>query len=443
MSNIYVIGIGQKPLDERAREIILRAEVILASNRLSEVFKRYEEFEMVGDAVRVINNVDETINYMKSAISGPQPGTIALLASGDPLFFGIGRRIIEEFGKEAVEILPDLSSIQIAFARIKEPWDDAFLMSIHGGPDPKRRRRLPYRLEDVPLLLEKHGKVAILTDRTNNPQAIAKTILRLPVRMYVCEKLGYADEKITEGSPEGIANGEFSDPNVVIIHNTPPPYPLPQGEGESLKAPSPLTGKGEGGGELPAPETRFGLTEKEIHHSRGLITKDEIRAVTLHKLRLPQRGVFWDVGAGSGSVSIEAARLCPGLEVFAIEKDEEQVGNIRTNCERFNAKNIEILHGKAPEVLEGLPSPGRVFIGGSGSRLDEIIALIKRGMPSGIVVLNAATLETLQEAIACLEKNGFKVGIAEVSVSKSKVIAGKKHMSALNPVFIITGEKGI
>lgn len=440
MSKIYVIGIGQRPLDERAREIILRAEVILASDRLSEVFRRYEEFEMVGDVVRVINGVDETINYIKSAISGLRSGTIAFLASGDPLFFGIGRRIVEEFGREIVEILPDLSSIQIAFARIKEPWDDAFLMSIHGGPDPKRRRRLPYKPEDIPSLLAMHDKIAILTDKVNNPSAIAKEVLKssdgrlrsAALTIFVCERLGYPEEQIIKGIPEEIAERTFSDPNVVIIMRRREAIGNGQEGYPSASRFSPF-----------APSCTFGLTEKEIHHSRGLITKDEIRAVTLHKLRLPQKGVFWDLGAGSGSVSIEAARLCPGLEIFAIEKDEEQISNIRINCERFDTKNIEILHGKAPEALEGLPSPGRVFIGGSGGRLDEIIGLIKRGMPSGIIVLNAATIETLQEGIACLENNEFKVDIAEVSVSKSKVIAGKKHMSALNPVFIVTGEKGV
>jgi precorrin-6Y C5,15-methyltransferase (decarboxylating) len=431
VSRIYVIGIGYKPLDRRARALVVGSDVILASERLFEVFRGYEEFPAVKEKMKVINNVDETIGFMKSLRENPGFGFITLLASGDPLFFGIGRRVVEEFGGEMVEILPDLSSIQMAFARIREPWDDAFLMSIHGGPHPTRRRRLPYGLEDIPSLLRIHDKIAVLTDKVNNPSAIAKEILRSSAgtafTMYVCERLGYSGEKIIKGIPEEIATGRFSDPNVVIITKS-------QGSGVRSRELKDKT---------VIPEAGFGLNESEIIHSRGLITKDEIRAVTLHKLRLPRRGVFWDIGAGSGSVSIEAARLFPGLKIFAVEKDDEQTANIRTNCERFDAKNIGVMQGNAPEVLESLPSPDRVFIGGSGGRLPEIIGLIKRIMPSGIVVLNAATMETLQEAIACLEINGFEVGIAEVQVSKSKVIAGKKHMSALNPVFIITGEKGV
>ena len=188
-------------------------------------------------------------------------------------------------------------------------------------------------------------------------------------------------------------------------------------------------------------ETFFGLKESEIEHSKGLITKDEVRAVTLHKLRLPQQGVFWDIGAGSGSVSIEASRLCPGLKVFAIEKNEERLNCIDENKSKFSAMNIDIVQGEAPGAFEGLPAPDRVFVGGSGGSLDDIISSINGKMHSGIIIINAATLETLNEAVQCLEKKGFSVDVCEVSVSRSKMIGRKRHMSALNPIFIIAGEK--
>jgi precorrin-6Y C5,15-methyltransferase (decarboxylating) len=223
MTKIHVIGIGYKPFDERTKEIISKSEIILASHRLFDVFIRYEEFGIVKDKVMVIDNVNETISYMKSAISTRQPVMISLLASGDPMFFGIGRRVINEFGKERVEILPDLSSIQIAFSRIKEPWDDALLISLHGGPEPTKRRKLTYKLKDIPLLLKKYKKIAILTDKENNPSEIAKVLhsslftRHLRLTMYVCERLGYPDEKIIEANPDDSATMSFADPNVVII----------------------------------------------------------------------------------------------------------------------------------------------------------------------------------------------------------------------------------
>ncbi|RJQ39056.1 MAG: precorrin-6y C5,15-methyltransferase (decarboxylating) subunit CbiE [Nitrospiraceae bacterium] len=419
MSKLYVIGIGYKPLDKRAREIIAGSQVILASKRLFEVFKGYKEYEAVKDKIQVINNVDETIKFIHSSLVARPSSFITLFASGDPTFFGIGRRAIREFGKDMVEIFPDLSSIQIAFSRIKESWDDAFLMSLHGGPDPEKRRRLPYEITDIPSLLQKYPKIAILTDKENNPSAISKVLILSPIAhsllpvMYVCEKLGYPDEKITEGAPEEIAGMTFETPNVVIIKSA---------VSSQQSAVS------------------FGLKENEIIHSRGLITKDEVRAVTIHRLRLPQRGVLWDIGAGSGSVSIEAARLYPELKVFAIEKNEEQIKNIKENRIKFDATNIETIKGPAPDVLINLPAPDRVFIGGSGGKLKDIIGLIAK-MQTAIIVINAATVETLNIAVAGLQRNGFLVDVSQVSVSRMKKIGEGSSFSALNPVFVITGEK--
>ena len=172
-----------------------------------------------------------------------------------------------------------------------------------------------------------------------------------------------------------------------------------------------------------------------------MITKDEVRAVTIHKLRLPRQGVLWDVGAGSGSVSIEAARLCPELAVFAVEKNEEQIAHINENKKSCEAGNIETITGGAPDICKGLPKPDRVFIGGSAGRLEAIVKTASGKMNAGIIVVNAATIETLHEALKSLVQDSFSVDVTEVSVSRSKIIQGKRHMSALNPVFIVRGEK--
>jgi precorrin-6Y C5,15-methyltransferase (decarboxylating) len=427
MTRLFVIGIGYKPFEQRARDILINSQVILASDRLLEVFKGYSEFEIIKDKIKVFNNVDKTIEFIRNfflqpSASGLQPNfkPITLLASGDPMFFGIGRRAVKEFGKDNVEILPDLSSIQVAFSRIKEPWDDAFLISLHGGPDPEKRRRLPYEMEDIPLLLKRHNKIAILTDKENNPSKIALFLSSVfclqpsALKMYVCERLGYPDEKIIEGTVEEIAGMTFSEPNVVIIQKT-----------EDRRQ---------------STEIVFGFKEDEITHSRGLITKDEIRAVTIHKLRLPLKGIVWDIGAGSGSVSIEIARLNPYLKVFAIEKDKEQIENIRKNKISFNTKNIEIIEGIAPEILKTLPKPDRIFIGGSGNRLREIIDFVSDTIEKGIVVINAVQLETLSGSIDLFNKKGFSVDVLQLNISRMKNISSGNYFSSLNPVFIIIAE---
>ncbi|MFN3396873.1 MAG: precorrin-6Y C5,15-methyltransferase (decarboxylating) subunit CbiT, partial [Thermodesulfovibrionales bacterium] len=188
-------------------------------------------------------------------------------------------------------------------------------------------------------------------------------------------------------------------------------------------------------------EIKFGLTENEISHSRGLITKDGVRAIAIHKLRLPQKGVFWDIGAGSGSVSVEVARMCSQMKVYAVERNEEQINHIIENKRRFNISNMEIICGEAPDILEGLPLPDRIFIGGSGGRLGDIIHAIDCKIASGIIVLTATTLETLNMAIALFKEKGYYIDVLEISISRFKPIGKGHHLSSQNPVFIVTGMK--
>ena len=432
VNKVRIIGIGFRPLDMKAGRALLNSDVVLVNDRLLDVFKKYAEYGGVKDRIITHGSVYEMLDYIADNY---QTKKIALLAAGDPMFFGIGRLVIERLGKEAAEVYPDLSSIQVAFSRIKEPSNNALLISLHGGPDPEKRRKLEYELGDVAELLKRYSKIAILTDKVNSPEKIADALCRgegtSPLQMYVCEKLGYDDEKVTEGTPEEISQMSFRHPNVVIISRN--AVSVMRNESKAATDHSSL---------IAHHGTVFGLKEADIQHSRGLITKDEVRAVAIHRLRLPRTGVLWDIGAGSGSVSVEAALLCPDLRIYAIEKGEDQVINIRENKNRYEAGNVEIVSGHAPEALLPLPAPDRVFIGGSGGRLNDIVDYIAERMPSGIAVINAATIETLNEAVQSLERNGFRVDVSEISVSRSKTIGGKRHMSALNPIFIVTGEKG-
>jgi len=423
VNKINVIGIGFRPLEKKARDILLGSDAVLTNKSLHDVFKRYDEYEGARDKIIVHDTVYEMLDYIADNFRDRK---IALIAAGDPMFFGIGRLVIERFGQESAEIFPDLSSMQVAFSRVKETENNALMISLHGGPDPKKRRKREYEIAELPYLLKRHDKIGILTDRDNGPDKIAKEISGADAQIYVCEKIGYDDEKIIKGSPEEIAAMTFEYPNVVIITSA-----IAQKCNSAVGARRPR----------PDPDPVFGLKENEIEHSRGLITKDEVRAVTIHKLRLPCKGVFWDIGAGSGSVSIEAARLCPGLRIYAVEKSDEQAENINVNINKFSASNIEMIKGGAPEILKSLPAPDRVFIGGSGGKLGDIVAAINNKMDSGIVVINAVTIETLNEAMRSLEDGGFRVDVSEVSISRSKPIGDKKQMSALNPIFIISGEK--
>jgi precorrin-6Y C5,15-methyltransferase (decarboxylating) len=420
---LSIIGIGGRPLGARAHRALLGAGVVVATSRLYDVFAAYAEFAETREKIRRADSVEATLGAVREALAEGR-GPVVLLASGDPLFFGIGRRILKEFGREGLEIIPDVSSIQLAFARVKEPWDGALLISLHAGQDPRAQRRLPYGLADVAALAAAHETLAVLTDKEHNPAAIAAALAsagaaRTSALLYVCERLGYDDERVTAGRPDEIAAMSFAEPNVVIIKR--------QGD-----APQ---------GDAPPLPPRLGLREEEIGHSGGLITKDEIRAVVLHSLRLPASGVFWDIGAGSGALSLEAARLCPGLAVYAVEKAEEQLEWIQRNASAFGLAAIRVVRGEAPTALAGLPPPCRIFIGGSGGRLREILDFVREATEAGIVVVNAATLETLDEALRGLEGAGYAVRVSEVWVARSKVLGERRAMAGLNPVFIVIGER--
>jgi precorrin-6Y C5,15-methyltransferase (decarboxylating) len=283
VNKIHIIGIGFRPLDRKAGEAVLESEVVLTNNRLLEVFKNYEEYIPVKDKIIVHDSVYEMLDYIGNNYRGKK---IALLAAGDPMFFGIGRLVIERVGKDAVEIYPDLSSVQVAFSKIPETSNNALMISLHGGPDPAKKRKLEYEIDDIPSLLAKHNKIAILTDKVNNPGKIAEALASryrkgvLPYAptfvMYVCERLGYADEKIIEGTPEEIAGMSFADPNVVIIVRKSASTEVQKSETSALPR-------------LSTSAPYFGLWEDEIQHTKGLITKDEVREVTIHKLRLPNK----------------------------------------------------------------------------------------------------------------------------------------------------------
>ena len=348
-----------------------------------------------------------------------EQGDVAVLASGDPLFFGIGRTLLDRFGADRVQIFPALSAVQLACARFKIPWDNLHLLSLHGRDAGELAGRI------LPL-----ERVMLFTDHRNSPDQIAAELLRVlekhgdsrrlnRIRIRVAGNLALADEQLYDGTLTEIADQQFSPLNMMLIEQLP------------LEDPEPAP-------DLPAV---LGLRETEISHSRGLITKDEVRAVILHCLRLPKNGVFWDVGGGSGSISVEAARLCPGLSIYIIEQKEEGQENIRSNIVRHNLYNIHLVCGQAPAVLEQLPAPDRIFIGGSSGLLAEIIhPCAERLSQQGRLVASAVLAQTAEQAPRLMAKNGLAVDMRTIAVSRYS-LDGEQQKTVLNPITIISGSK--
>jgi len=336
---------------------------------------------------------------------------LAILASGDPLCFGIGRLLLSQFPPESLVFHPHVSAIQFAFSRLKLPWQDAVLTSVHGRGCEELIEHLRQGVE----------KIAILTDGVHNPGAIATLYqaLDLPSRyqIWVCENLGGPDERVGL-----LAVGEkrnFAPLNVVVM--------VRQWEAEPLP-PLPLFG---------IPDRHF-LTWPD---RPGLMTKREVRIAILGELALMPGQVVWDIGAGTGSVAVEVARLCPDSQVFAIEKTAMGIYLIEQNVQRFGV-TVEAIAGTAPAALTDLPDPDRIFIGGGGQDLAAILTHShSRLKPGGRIVIALATLESLQIALAELQGQGWDYQVLQWNVARSHPVAHLHRMAPLNPVTLIVVEK--
>lgn len=402
MSRIELIGISGAELSSEQHKLVRGCAAVVVSRRHRPLVSAINA--RLIDITPVAAMLDQVAEVLLT-------GTVAVLASGDPLFHGIGRSLIHRFGPQQITIHPALSAVQLACARFHLPWDDLVLLSLHGQSG-----------HDIPGRILRHAQVLLLTDGRNSPDRVAAELLAAleacqdreridAIRIRVAENLGLAEERVTSGGLAEIAARSFAPLNMMLVEQPSPPS-----------------------------SCSFGLRETEIVHSRGLITKDEVRAATLHRLRLPATGVFWDIGGGSGSVSLEAARLAPGLLICIIEKKPEEQDNIRANIRRYATYNVRLITGEAPEVLADLPSPDRIFIGGSGKRLDAIIATAgTRLIPGGRIVINAVLPTTEATALRCLQLFRFQVTSATLAVTRKQYPEGKPQV--FNPITLITGDK--
>ncbi|MBO8171524.1 MAG: precorrin-6y C5,15-methyltransferase (decarboxylating) subunit CbiE [Bacillaceae bacterium] len=394
---IKVIGIGDNGRDSLLplyQKWIHESERLVGGERHLNFFPDYqgEKIVLKGGLSRLV----ETLQQEKKKT--------VVLASGDPLFYGIGGYLAK---KMAVDIYPNLSSVQLAFARIKESWQDAYVTSVHG----RSMKGLIQRIEG-------RKKVALLTDEAHNPNEIARYLLSYGVNeyeAYVAENLGSPSEKITHLTLEEMAEGSFSPLNIVIL--------------KQVKA---------------SPSWPLGIDDQAFYQrkpDKGLITKKEIRVLSLSQLNIREDSVVWDIGTCTGSVAIEAARLARHGQVYAIEKNEADLHNCRKNMVKFRT-DFTVVHGKAPDGLDNFPDPDAVFIGGSGGRLQSLLEMCCRRLkPGGRIVLNAATMETLHDASRILADQGFQTDITLVQVSRSKPVLDMNRFEGLNPVFIITAEQ--
>lgn len=400
-NKVYIIGVGAGGAASLLPEIcqlIDQAEMVFGGERLLRMFP-----SLTGQKFVLTNNLSEAADLIKRNLGSKR---MAVLASGDPGFHGITRYLTKELGKDAVEIVPNVSAMQLAFARIKESWDDAVLTSVHSRP-----------IDDIIDVVRGNHKIGILTDEKHTPGEIARVLKEHGIencRAYVCQDLSTHNESIIATDLYSLKQKRFSPLNILIL----------------LREPSETR-----------TQQRLGIPEEKFYRQReGFITKLEVRAVSLAKLALTENSIVWDIGAGSGAISIEASFLAYRGSIFAIEKSADAVAIIRKNVRRFGRHNIQVVRVSAPDRLEDLPAPDAIFVGGSGGRMAEIISAAGvRLKPGGRVVVNVVTLETLHRTIEALQASGFTFEVTLVNVARSTNVIELTRFEALNPIFVITG----
>ncbi len=402
MKTIHVIGAGvegQEGFSSRALDLIGAAELLIGGARQLALFRDFP-----GQIMEIGGNLGEVVERIEKAT-----GPVVVLASGDPLFFGIGRYLLRNLPESELEFVPNVSSVQYAFSKIREPWDDAIFVSAQG-------RGLEGAIDQIVA----HDKVAVLTDEENTPQVVARHLIergRDGYAAFLCEDLGSADERIVQTDIKGLLEIDAAALNVLI-----------------------LVKEYEAGGEGALPG--IGIPDEEFATIKKLITPEEIRAISLAKLRLRHDMVLWDIGAGSGSVSIEADHLLPNGRVFAVERNGQSQAFLKENLNKFGSRNISLIEAEAPACFEELPDPDRVFIGGSGGHLWSILEAVDGRLASGgRVVLNAVTLDTLTSATEFFENTGYQLEVTAVNISRTKPLTDYKMFEALSPVFVLVAVK--
>ena len=416
-----VLDDGVASLGQNALAHLAQAQLVIGGGRTLQLLAQH----LAPDAQQrdLTGAMSQVPEWIRAAQALGQ--RVVVLATGDPLCYGIAAFLQSRLCIEAIEVIPNVSTLQLACARLGLPWQDMKFSSVHSkdagdwvaGSDPSHG--LYGLLRDI----RQHDRLAVLTSPFNTPDRIARMLvaegLADDFEMAVAERLCQPEERIVSGfGIQAATQMPFAELNVVLLWRS----------------------------TLRKSEVLFGLPDASFaqrHPEKGLITKNEVRAVSLARMQLRSDSVVWDIGAGSGSVGLEAARLCRMGHVYAIEKNVDDCTNVLQNRLTMGLSNHTLVHGKAPEGLAAWADPDAVFIGGSGGELTELITLIlQRLKPGGWLVMNFVTLENLSAAVETAKALGAHWDVLQLQAARSKPILHMNRMAAENPVWIVCATAG-
>ena len=404
MKPISIIGMGLSPQDLTLAhlDLIRAADILIGGKRHLDFFKDYP-----ATPKKITGKINEIAKFIRTQM---KTKSIVVLASGDPLFFGVGSLLIESLGKQNVAVYPNISTVAAAFARLQESWQNVQVVSFHG------RDHTDILLEG----LATRDTVAIFTDPDKNPAWLAKLLLEKKIidfRICVFEQLGTPCERIGWYNLDRAAEMNFLEPNLAVLKR----IPCRPGKTRNIY---------------------LGMPDNWYERQNEVITKPEVRAVTLSKLCLLPDHIMWDLGAGSGSISIEATLFIKNGKIFAIEQKTERIEQIKNNKKNFKANNLEIIQADLPAGLDDLPAPDRIFIGGGGKKLKVIIiSAVKYLKKNGIMVINTVLIQNLEAALDTLQQIGLQTEVIQIQINRSKDMPWGQRLKAQNPVWIISAKK--
>lgn len=394
MKTIDVIGCSGNIFSREGEEALKKAEIIVGSKRLLEENELPEEIEKV-----IIDG--SILGILPRLITRSKTHKMVFLASGDPLYCGIGATLLRFVPSKRLRFYPGITAFQKLFAALGQPWEKTRLFSLHA-----RKKELPYReILRAPLC-------AVYGDAGRPAAKIAQELIQaFPAasrRLAAAGcSLGFPEEKVIRGTLSQIAKSAEATVSLSVLALLPEPNTV-------------------------VPQFPLGLSDDHYCHFRNMITHPEIRAIVLSKLRLVP-GVLWDLGAGSGSVGIEAGGLCPGIEVHAVEKDPERHKELCHNIREEGIPNVNACLGNAEDLLDKLPPPNRIFIGGGGR--DILEKSFEYLLPGGILVMTGVMVETVSMMSSCL--TDYRKELLTVNISRSQEITASGFMfRAENPIAI-------
>ncbi len=395
MGKITIAGIGMDgaaTLTAEARNAIESAEVLMGAARMLEPFKAlgkrtFSEYR----AEELVRLIDEN-----------EGAEICVLMSGDSGFFSGTERLVgllEKRGREA-EVIPGISSLSYFAAKIGKPWQSMKIVDLHGNG------------ANIARAAARNGLCFFLLGGENTPAFVCRRLCEYGLgglRVRVGGDLAYPSERIIQGTALSLCETDVSGLCVMVTEN-----------------------------DSPERGTRFGIPDDEFTRGSVPMTKAEVRSVAISKLRIPEKGVCWDLGCGTGSVSVEMALCCHEGAVYAVDRSEEALSLTKANAVKFRCDNIRVVPGEISEAPAGLPAPDSVFIGGASGRIGAVLDEVYSRSPKAAVTVTAVSLETLNEAITAFGERGISPQIVQIAATRAKRLGSHTMLSAENPIFIIS-----